>query len=66
MSTLLQRLKQRKLVQWALTYLAGAWVALEVVDLVGDIWDLPEVIAQVATVVLVVGFFAVLVLAWYL
>ena len=44
MSTLLQRLKKRKLVQWALTYLAGAWVALEVVDLVGDIWALPEVI----------------------
>lgn len=65
MSTLLQRLKQRKLVQWAVTYLAGAWVALEVVDLIGDIWALPEVIPQVATVVLVVGFFAVLVLAWY-
>jgi hypothetical protein len=65
MSTLLQRLKKRKLVQWALTYLAGAWVSLEVVDLVGDIWALPEVIPQVATVVLVVGFFAVLVLAWY-
>jgi hypothetical protein len=65
MSTLLRRLKQRKLVQWALTYLAGAWIALEVVDVVGGIWALPEVIPQAATVVLVAGFFAVLVLAWY-
>ena len=27
---LLQRLRQRKLVQWALAYLAGSWVLLEV------------------------------------
>ncbi len=27
---LLERLKKRKLVQWALGYLAGAWVLLEV------------------------------------
>ena len=65
MSTLLQRLKQRKLVQWVLAYLAGAWVALEVVDVVGGIWALPDVISKAATVLLVAGFFSVLVLAWY-
>ena len=31
-----QRLRQRKLVQWALAYLAGAWAVLEVLDLVGQ------------------------------
>jgi hypothetical protein len=34
-SSLLQRLKERKLVQWALAYLAGAWVLFEVSDAVG-------------------------------
>jgi hypothetical protein len=28
------RLNQRKLVQWALAYLAGAWVVLQVTSLV--------------------------------
>jgi len=32
----LQRLKERKLVQWALAYLAGAWVFVEATSLVVD------------------------------
>ncbi len=28
----LQRLKERKLVQWAVAYLAGAWVTVEALD----------------------------------
>lgn len=35
MHAMLQRLKERKLVQWALAYLAGAWVLLQVLDLLG-------------------------------
>ncbi len=30
------RLKERKLVQWALAYLAGAWVLLQVADVLAD------------------------------
>jgi hypothetical protein len=33
---MLQRLKERKLVQWGLAYLAGAWVMLEVLSQIGD------------------------------
>ncbi len=33
--SLLQRLKERKLVQWALAYLAGVWVLYEVTATVG-------------------------------
>ncbi|MFC1662293.1 hypothetical protein ACFL3S_12720 [Gemmatimonadota bacterium] len=60
-----QRLKERKLVQWALAYLAGAWVLFEVADAVGGRWNLPDVLFQGLFVLLAVGFFVALVLAWY-
>ncbi len=63
--SLLQRLKERKLVQWAVAYLAGAWVLFEVTDAVGGRWNLPDVFFQGLFVVLAVGFFVILVLAWY-
>ena len=63
--SLLQRLKERKLVQWGVAYLAGAWVLYEVVDTVGDRWGLPNAFFQGLFVVLAIGFFITLVLAWY-
>ncbi len=60
-----QRLKERKLVQWAVAYLAGAWVLFEVTDAVGGRWNLPDVFFQGLFVVLAIGFFVILVLAWY-
>jgi TolB-like protein/Tfp pilus assembly protein PilF len=65
MSGLLQRLKERKLVQWALAYLAGAWVLLQVIGLVGQQFDWPQGLLRGITVAAGVGFFVVLVLAWY-
>ncbi len=58
-------LRERKLVQWALAYLAGAWVVLQVAGELRDTFAWPPVIVQVLTVLLVVGFFAALVIAWY-
>lgn len=63
--SLLERLKQRKLVQWALAYLAGAWVLLQVFGELRDTFAWPPVIVQAITVLLGVGFFVALVLAWY-
>ena len=65
MSSTLERLKERKLVQWALAYLAGAWLLLQVADTLGDNFAWPRVIFQSLTVLLAVGFLAALVLAWY-
>jgi adenylate cyclase len=62
---LLDRLRQRKIVQWALAYLAGAFALLQAVDLVGQRFGMPDTIVRVLIVALVVGFFAALVLAWY-
>ena len=65
MVSLLQRLKERKLVQWTLAYAAGAWALLQVFGELRDTFSWPPVIVQVITVVLGIGFFAALVIAWY-
>ncbi|MGN6789296.1 MAG: hypothetical protein ACTHJP_07190, partial [Rhodanobacteraceae bacterium] len=65
MVELLARLKQRKLVQWALAYLAGAWAVLQALGLVADSYDWPHRIMQIAFAAIAVGFAIALVLAWY-
>lgn len=62
---LLERLRRRKLVQWALAYLAGAWVVVQVVGELADSWAWPDVFVQGVHVLLLVGFVGALVLAWY-
>jgi TolB-like protein/Tfp pilus assembly protein PilF len=61
----LTRLKERKLVQWALAYLAGAWLVLQVLDLFADAFDWSTGIQRIAIVLLSCGFLAALILAWY-
>jgi TolB-like protein/Tfp pilus assembly protein PilF len=65
MTSLLEHLKERKLVQWALAYLAGAWVVLQVLDFLSDTYGWPAVVLRVAPVIVAVGFSIVLVLAWF-
>jgi len=60
-----RRLRERKLVQWAVAYLAGAWLLLEVTDVVGDRFGLTDGLYRVLVVVAAGGFFVALVLAWY-
>jgi TolB-like protein/Tfp pilus assembly protein PilF len=65
MPTFLQRLKERKIVQWAIVYLAGAWLFLEALGFVADTFAWPAFVARTAVVLAAVGFFVALVLAWY-
>ena len=60
-----QRMRQRKLVQWALAYAAGAFALLQGVDIVAQQFGWPDGLQRGITLVLVVGFFVTLVLAWY-
>jgi len=60
-----QRLKQRKLVQWAIAYLAAAFALLQGIDIVAQQFDWPEGVRRGITLALVVGFFVTLVIAWY-
>jgi len=65
MASLLHRLKQRKIVQWAIAYAATAWVSLEVFDLIAEQFFWPAWVRQSATVLLFFGLFITVVLAWY-
>lgn len=65
MNDFLQRLRQRKLVQWALAYVAFAFALIQGIDIVAQRFAWPESIERLLILALAVGFFIVLVLAWY-
>ncbi len=58
-------LRERKLVQWTLAYVAGAFALLQGVDIVAQRFAWPDAIERGLIVALCVGFFVALVLAWY-
>lgn len=61
----LDEIKDRKLVQWGLAYLAGAWLVLQVVALLGATYDWPKGLLRAVPIVLAGGFLVALVVAWY-
>jgi TolB-like protein/Flp pilus assembly protein TadD len=61
----LQRLKQRKLVQWAIAYVAFAFALLQGIDIVAQRFAWPGAVERYLIVALAIGFFVVLVLTWY-
>ncbi|HET9819294.1 MAG TPA: hypothetical protein VFP92_09025, partial [Rhodanobacteraceae bacterium] len=65
MTGFLMRLKQRKLVQWSLAYIAFAFALIQVIDVVSDSYDWPHLVMHLVFGVLVLGFIVMLVLAWY-
>jgi TolB-like protein len=64
-SDFLQRLRERKLVQWALAYAAAAFALLQGLDIVAQQFDWPDGVRRGITIALIIGFFVTLVLAWY-
>ncbi len=65
MNEFFQRLKQRKLVQWAIAYVAAAFALSQGIDIVAGQFGWPEGVRRGITLGLVVGFLVTLVLAWY-
>lgn len=65
MADLWQRLKQRKLVQWAVAYVAAAFALLQGIDIVAQQFGWSEGLQRGITLALVLGFFVTLLLAWY-
>ena len=65
MDDFLQRLRERKLVQWALAYLAGAFALIQVLDIIAQRFGWPAQSVRLVIVALSIGFFVMLVLAWY-
>ena len=62
--SLIHRLKERALFQWAAAYLAAAWLSLEVVGFLADTFLWPAAIVRRTTIALGVGLALVVVLAW--
>ena len=60
-----RKLKQRKMVQWMLAYVAFAFALLQGIDIVAQQFGWPEGLRRGMTLVLVIGFCVTLVLAWY-
>jgi TolB-like protein/Tfp pilus assembly protein PilF len=65
MNEFFQRLKQRKLVQWTLAYVAAAFALLQGIDIVAQRFGWPGQTMRFVIIVLSVGLFVTLVLAWY-
>ena len=65
MNDFIQRLRERKLVQWALAYVAAGFAVLQGIDIIAQRFGWPESIERALIVVLAIGFFVTLVLAWY-
>lgn len=62
---ILERLKERKVVQWALAYLAGAFAVFQLLDTLADPLGLSTRVQQAILALVAVGFVLTLVLAWY-
>jgi TolB-like protein/Flp pilus assembly protein TadD len=60
-----KRARQRKIVQWALGYLAAAWLLLQVLHLLGATYSWPAALMRAIPVTLAGGFLAALVVAWH-
>jgi TolB-like protein/Flp pilus assembly protein TadD len=65
MNDFIQRLRERKLVQWALAYIAATFALIQVLDVVAQRFGWPEQVERLLIVAMAVGFFVMLVLAWY-
>ncbi|MGH8233644.1 MAG: tetratricopeptide repeat protein [Rhodanobacteraceae bacterium] len=63
--SLIDNLKQRKLVQWAIAYIAFAFALIQALDVVADSYHWPDHAMHIVFGLLVVGFVVALLLAWY-
>ncbi len=58
-------LRRRKVVQWGILYVAGAWGFLQGFEFLSDTYGWPLQLQQLATLALLIGLPIVLALAWY-
>ena len=59
------RLHRRKVVQWGLAYVAGAWALLQVLGFAADAFGWPAIVKQLTMLGLALGLPVVVTLAWY-
>jgi TolB-like protein/Flp pilus assembly protein TadD len=61
----IERLRQRKVVQWALAYGAAAFAVIQVLDIVVQRFGWPDLLERLVIVALPLGLVVTLVLVWY-
>jgi len=59
-----RQLQERRIAQWAIAYLAGAWIALQVLELLWDVFEWPLGPLRVLIGIIGLGFVGVLAIAW--
>jgi eukaryotic-like serine/threonine-protein kinase len=59
------KIKERRITQILIAYLAGGWIAITVVDTLVDRQTLPELVFRLALVAFIGGVFVALILGWY-
>jgi hypothetical protein len=59
------RLRERKLVEWMLAYFALAWLAVQMTEALGQIWNWPLALQRAITLGLAFGTLPAAVIAWY-
>ncbi|HSQ68714.1 MAG TPA: hypothetical protein VLM41_01410, partial [Steroidobacteraceae bacterium] len=59
------KLRSRKVVQWSLAYVAGAWALLQAVDFLADAFGWPDASKRFATLASLIGLPIAIVVAWY-
>jgi len=60
-----RRLRERKMVQWALAYVAASFALIQILDIVSQRFGWPEQTIRLVIIGAALGFFVTLVLAWY-
>ncbi|HJR13131.1 MAG TPA: hypothetical protein VJ833_04455, partial [Rhodanobacteraceae bacterium] len=65
MTAFIARLRQRKLVQWAIAYVAFAFALIQVLDVIAQRFGWPDQVEKLLILALAIGFVLALVLAWY-
>ncbi|NJD66903.1 MAG: tetratricopeptide repeat protein [Chloroflexi bacterium] len=64
-SSIWDRLRRRKVVQWGIAYSAGAWGLLQVLQFLADTYEWPTQVLRLVTLAFAIGLPIALTLAWY-
>jgi len=62
--SLIQELKRRNVIRVGVLYLVAAWLLLQLTDVLSSLLSVPESVGSIVVMLLVLGFFPVLIFAW--
>lgn len=61
----LERLRERRFVSWTLAYVAGSWVALQILDFLRENFGWGVGLVRASTIMIVAGFVVHLIVIWF-